>query len=180
MAVTSPHPVAHGYAILHANGTAEWFVSSDRLSEGVLEVCGLGVTVCSPADLAKRLEALKGRTVRVDPVTTAVWFDTTLAAAGATVVDGTDPCTLPKAIKNTTEQDGARKAHALDGVATARFLHSLTVSGLASTRRISSPGWMVCVPGPAITGNRASTPFPPSARTVPFPLPGTGWSRSGS
>lgn len=123
-------PVAHGYAILHANGTAEWFVSSDRLSEGVLEVCGLGVTVCSPADLAKRLEALKGRTVRVDPVTTAVWFDTTLAAAGATVVDGTDPCTLPKAIKNTTEQDGARKAHALDGVATARFLHSLTVSGI--------------------------------------------------
>ena len=123
-------PVAHGYAILHADGTAEWFVSSDRLSEGVLEVCGPGVTVCSPADLANRLEALKGRTVRVDPVTTAVWFDTTLAAAGATVADGTDPCTLPKAIKNTIEQDGARKAHALDGVAMARFLHSLTVSGI--------------------------------------------------
>lgn len=123
-------PVAHGYAILHADGTAEWFVSSDRLSEGVLEVCGPGVTVCSPTDLAKRFEALKGRTVRVDPVTTAVWFDTTLVTAGATVVDGTDPCTLPKAIKNTTEQDGARKAHALDGVAMARFLHSLTVSGI--------------------------------------------------
>ncbi|WP_215745642.1 aminopeptidase P family protein [Gluconobacter sp. P1C6_b] len=123
-------PVAHGYAILHADGTAEWFVSSGRLSEGVLEVCGPGVTVCSPADLAKRLEVLKSRTVRVDPVTTAVWFDTTLAAAGATVVDETDPCTLPKAIKNSTEQDGARKAHVLDGVAMARFLHSLTVSGI--------------------------------------------------
>ncbi|GBR71093.1 aminopeptidase P family protein [Gluconobacter kanchanaburiensis] len=123
-------PVAHGYVILHADGTAEWFVSSDRFSEGVTEVCGPGVTACPPADLVKRLEALKGRTVRVDPVTTAVWFDTTLADAGATVVDGVDPCTLPKAIKNAAEQEGARQAHTHDGVAMARFLHSLTVSGI--------------------------------------------------
>ncbi|WP_408873315.1 aminopeptidase P family protein [Gluconobacter roseus] len=123
-------PVAHGYAILHTNGSAEWFVSSDRLTDGVIEVCGDGVTVHAPSELADRLTALKGRTVRVDPVTTAVWFDTTLAAAGVTVVDGTDPCTLPKAIKNRTEQEGSRKAHALDGVAMARFLYSLTVSGI--------------------------------------------------
>ena len=123
-------PVAHGYAILHADGTAEWFVSSARLSADVMDVCGSGVTVHAPAELATRLEALKGRTVRVDPVSTAVWFDTTLQAGGATVVDGTDPCTLPKAIKNSVEQEGARQAHAHDGVAMARFLYSLTVSGI--------------------------------------------------
>ena len=88
------------------------------------------MTVYTPAELAQRLGALSGRTVCVDPVSTAVWFDTTLQAAGATVVDGTDPCTLPKAIKNSTEQEGARRAHAHDGVAMARFLYSLTVSGM--------------------------------------------------
>ncbi|MBF0876185.1 aminopeptidase P family protein [Gluconobacter cerevisiae] len=123
-------PVAHGYAILHADGTAEWFVSSERLSADVMEVCGSGVTVHAPAELAMRLETLKGKTVRVDPVSTAVWFHTTLQAGGATVVDGTDPCTLPKAIKNSVEQEGARQAHAHDGVAMARFLYSLTVSGI--------------------------------------------------
>jgi Xaa-Pro aminopeptidase len=63
--------------------------------------------------------------VRVDPATAPVWFAQTLRAAGASVIAGMDPCLLPKASKNAVEQQGARDAHARDGVAICRFLHWL-------------------------------------------------------
>ena len=50
-----------------------------------------------------------------------------LEAAGAIVIRGTDPCQLPKAIKNEVELNGARAAHGRDGVALVRFLHWLSV-----------------------------------------------------
>ncbi|EHH68433.1 aminopeptidase P family protein [Gluconobacter morbifer] len=122
-------PVAHGYGILHADGKAELFAEPDRLAPGLAKALGAEVQVSPPARLEKRLDIFRGRKVRLDPVTTPVWFENTLRAAGATTVDGNDPCTLPKAIKNTVEQEGARKAHALDGIAMARFLHSVATSG---------------------------------------------------
>ncbi|WP_317214040.1 aminopeptidase P family protein [Gluconobacter sp. GP1] len=121
-------PVAHGYGLLHADGRAELFVDPARLEGGLAAALGEEVTVQAPSALEKRLAALGGKVVRLDPVTTPVWFETTLKAAGASVVDGNDPCTLPKAVKNLTEQDGARQAHQRDGIAMARFLHSVSVS----------------------------------------------------
>ena len=48
---------------------------------------------------------------------------------GADVVGGPNPCLLPKACKNPTEQQGARAVHARDAVAVCRFLHFLSESG---------------------------------------------------
>ncbi|KXV36059.1 X-Pro aminopeptidase [Gluconobacter thailandicus] len=121
-------PVAHGYGILHSDGRAELFVNPARLDASLANALGADVAVYAPARLEERLGALAGKVVRLDPVTTPVWFETTLKAVGARVMDGNDPCTLPKAVKNSVEQEGARQAHKLDGIAMASFLHSLSVS----------------------------------------------------
>jgi Xaa-Pro aminopeptidase len=42
------------------------------------------------------------------------------------VVAGADPCALPKACKNSVEQEGARQAQARDAVPLCRFLHWLS------------------------------------------------------
>ena len=53
-----------------------------------------------------------------------------------TVATGTDPVSLPKARKNTVEQEGARTAQRRDGVAVSRFLCWLETG---SARRAASP-----------------------------------------
>lgn len=125
-----PHtPLAHGYGLLHADGRAELFLDPSRLDSGLAQALWPDVSVVPPKRLRERLDALKGRTVRLDPATTPVWFEAALNAAGATVTEAADPCTLPKALKNAVEQEGSREAHRLDAIAMARFLHFVAVSG---------------------------------------------------
>src|SRR5690606_19020784 len=68
------------------------------------------------------LAGLSGKRVAVDPDRAVAAIFTALEAAGATIERHRDPAVLPKAIKNETELDGTRAAHARDGVAVARFL----------------------------------------------------------
>ena len=89
--------------------------------------------------LAPALRKLAGKRVRVDPSGSPVWFAQPLREAGATVVSGRDPCLLPKACKNATEQQGARDAHARDAVAVCRFLHWLSAAGARRPARRRCP-----------------------------------------
>ena len=91
------------------------------------------MTVHAPEALEPRLKALGGKTVRIDPAATPVWFAQVLEAAGATLVEAVDPCVLPRACKNHVEQEGARAAHLRDAVAVCRFLHWLDENAAAST-----------------------------------------------
>ena len=118
-------PFALGFAILHRTGAVQLFMAADKLGPDTRAWLGNGVSVADPGALAPALAALSGQTVRVDRHTAPVWFAQTLAAAGAVVAEGQDPCALPKACKNPPEQDGARHAHARDAVALCRFLHWL-------------------------------------------------------
>jgi Xaa-Pro aminopeptidase len=60
--------------------------------------------------------------VLADPATAAAWIFQRLEASGARVVEGADPCQLPKAKKNPVELDGIRAAHRRDGAALTNFL----------------------------------------------------------
>ncbi|MGH7119715.1 MAG: M24 family metallopeptidase [Acetobacteraceae bacterium] len=115
-------PVALGFALLFADGHASLFMAQEKLPAETLAWLGPEVTLAAPSALSAALTALGGRGVRVDPAGTPVWFAATLAAAGATVKSGPDPCRLAKACKNATEQRGARAAQARDAVALTRFL----------------------------------------------------------
>jgi Xaa-Pro aminopeptidase len=123
-------PICLAFAILHDDARVDLFIDPARVPEEAETWLGPQVTILPPAGLEAALGALAGRTVRVDPVGTAIWFIQTLETAGATVARGGDPCVLPRAIKNDVEQAGARRAHLLDGVALCRFLHWLETEGI--------------------------------------------------
>lgn len=119
--IRSPLPL--GQAIIRGDGTATLFLDPAKVSEGLADWLGNGVSLASPEDLAAALDGLKGQRVLVDPGQSSAWYFDTLERAGATVVRRQDPCTLPKATKNPTEIEGSRQAHIRDGAALTRFLH---------------------------------------------------------
>jgi Xaa-Pro aminopeptidase len=118
-------PFALGFVLLRADGTAILFVEPEKLPPETLDWLGPDVTPMGRAMLPGALAQLSEQRVRVDAAGSPVWFAQTLEQAGATVLDGADPCQLPKACKNSTEQAGARAAHARDAAAVCRFLHWL-------------------------------------------------------
>ncbi len=116
-------PLPLSFAILHADASVDWFVATEKLSEGLPAHLGDHVRVHVPEAFAGALEGLVGRRVLVSADTAAAWvFD---QLADAKVLRGDDPVTRPKAIKNATELGGARVAHLRDALALARFLHWL-------------------------------------------------------
>jgi Xaa-Pro aminopeptidase len=122
-------PFALGFALVHADGGAELFMDPGKLPEATRTFLGNAVSVSARDGLPAALSRLKGKTVRVDPSGSPVWFAERLREAGAVVAPGPDPCLLPKAKKNPVEQQGSRDAHARDAVAMCRFLHWLTEPG---------------------------------------------------
>ncbi|MFQ5623108.1 MAG: aminopeptidase P family protein [Paracoccaceae bacterium] len=117
-------PVAHAFAILHADATVDLFVDPAKVDDAVREHLGTAVRLRETRDFAGALDRLKGE-VAVDRATAPVRVSNRLAAAGAGIRWRDDPCILPKATKNEAEISGARAAHLRDGVAFARFLHWL-------------------------------------------------------
>jgi Xaa-Pro aminopeptidase len=118
-------PFALGFAIVHADAGCELFMAPQKLPPATREWLGNAVSVQDRAALPGALGGLAGKRVRVDAAGSPAWFAERLRAAGATVVNGMDPCLLPKASKNEVECQGARNAHARDAVAVCRFLRWL-------------------------------------------------------
>lgn len=118
-----PHtPLALSFAIVYDDATVDWFIEPDRVSEAVASHVGHGVRIRPRLLLLETLDGMKGRRVGYDPTLSADILRARLAAAGAAVVEGPDPCMLPKACKNEAELEGARAAHRRDGAALCRFL----------------------------------------------------------
>ncbi len=113
------------YAILYASGSVTLYVDKNRISDDVAVHLGKEVTVKPPELLVADMNALQHKHVLYDPVNSPFWFYVRLQEAGATVVEGDDPCRLPKACKNTVELDGMSQAHIHDGLAVTRFLYWL-------------------------------------------------------
>ena len=114
-------PVALGFALLGADASVRLFMHPDKLPQATRDWLA-GIDLQPPEALPAALDALAGRTVRVDPAGSPIWFAQSLEQAGAKVVQASDPCLLPKACKDEAEQRGARAAHRRDAVALIRFL----------------------------------------------------------
>ena len=120
-------PVALSYVLAHADGTAELFIAPDKVTPELTQHFGNAVTVRDRADFVPALEAMKGKTVAVDPNHAVAGIFHALETGGAKIVRTDDPTVLPKAIKNAAEQQGHRDAQARDGAAVARFLRWLGI-----------------------------------------------------
>ncbi len=117
-------PVVLAYAILHRQGKAELFIAAAKLPEDVAAHLAKIAIVKKPSAIEASLTALgrKKKSVLIDPVTAPSRIREVLVKSGARIVHASDPCVLPKARKNKTEQQGARAAQTRDGVAVSRFL----------------------------------------------------------
>ncbi|MEH0197834.1 aminopeptidase P family protein [Caulobacter sp. CCNWLY153] len=128
--IRTPLPLAQ--AVLRADGSARLFLDPAKVTEDLPAWLGNEVSLEAPEALEGALAELSGKSVLVDPAQSSAWYFDTLVAAGAKVVRGMDPCTLPRACKNGVELDGTREAHRRDGAALTRFLHWLATEGQTS------------------------------------------------
>ncbi|OAN19148.1 X-Pro aminopeptidase [Photobacterium jeanii] len=115
-------PILLSTAIIHADGSLDFFIDPARLPQEFAGHVGEGVRVQTPDALQAGLEALAQHNVLVDPATSNAWASQVLAEAGATLITAADPCLLPKAAKNATEVAGMKACHIRDGVAVSKFL----------------------------------------------------------
>ncbi len=120
-------PVVLAFTILHRKGKAELFVTADAVPSDVRKALQGLVIIRSPNALAHSLTALSQKRVLVDAQSTPDFVFQKLKSTKAKVVMGRDPCTLPKAQKNSVEQHGAREAQRRDGLALSNFLHWFAV-----------------------------------------------------
>jgi Xaa-Pro aminopeptidase len=118
-------PVALSFVIAHADGTADLFIAPEKVTPELRAHLGNAVRIEDRAAFVPALKALAGKRVAVDPerAVSAIFA----ALEGTQIIEALDPCVLPKAIKNPTEQAGHRAAQARDGAAVSRFLHWLCV-----------------------------------------------------
>jgi Xaa-Pro aminopeptidase len=119
--IRSPLPL--GQAILRRDGSARLFLEPAKVRAELPAWLGNEVSLEAPDGLLAALAELNGQRVLVDPSASSAFYFDALEAAGAAVIRDQDPTTLPRACKNPVEVEGARRAHARDGVALVRFLH---------------------------------------------------------
>ena len=117
-------PLVLSFACLQNDESAILFIDHKKVSPELRKHLGPLVSISPLAEFASILKDIGKNGVRVlcDPKRTASWIVETLIAEGAEVVNGEDPCVLPKACKNSIEIEGIREAHKRDGAAVCEFL----------------------------------------------------------
>ncbi len=113
-------PVPQGFGMVWADASIDLFIHPSRISSDVKTHLGDQVRLHDPASLEDWLESLKDKNILVDPSLTPLALLQKLE--NCHLIHGADPCALPKAIKNSTEAEGAVQAHIQDGLAVTRFL----------------------------------------------------------
>src|SRR3954471_4698793 len=116
-------PVALAYALVHADGTSDLFVASEKVGPDVRQHLGNGVRLHERSQFETALTELKGKTVVVDPERAVAAIFEALDKAGAKILPLRDPTILPKALKNLAEIAGQKAAQERDGAVISKFLH---------------------------------------------------------
>ncbi|MEJ1120267.1 aminopeptidase P family protein [Phyllobacterium sp. CCNWLW109] len=118
----TPLPLA--FALIPANGEPLLFIDKRKLPMETEAYLTQLATLRAPSTLDNDVAdfAAQGHTVMLDPALAAEKLRLIIEKAGGKIVEGLDPARLPRAIKNKTELEGARKSHERDGVAMVSFL----------------------------------------------------------
>ncbi|MCY3954379.1 MAG: aminopeptidase P family protein [Nitrospira sp.] len=117
-------PLPLGFALLHRDATVSLFLDTHKVSDALVSHLGPAVRIRPVSEFHHALEQLgkTGERVLCDSKRTASWISERLIRSGARLIEGEDPCLLPKACKNTVEINGAREAQKRDGAAVCEFL----------------------------------------------------------
>jgi Xaa-Pro aminopeptidase len=112
-------PLMQAMGLMRRDGALDLFVEREKLAGVALPDA---VTVQEPGTLATVLAGERGR-LRIDDSSAPAAAKALLVEAGAEVVEGRDPCLMPKARKHPAEIAATTEAHLRDGAVMARFLH---------------------------------------------------------
>lgn len=113
-------PFALSFAVIPATGKATLIIDPRKLDPDVSAYLQRHCTLISPGSLEQ--EIIKApRPVGLDSQLAAEKIRLLITNANGAIVETPDPARLPRAIKNSAELDGARRAHLRDGVALVRF-----------------------------------------------------------
>lgn len=115
-------PVALAYAVVNADGTADFFVAEEKVTDAVRQHLGNAIRIHDRSAFAPALKGFAGKRVAADPGSAVAAIFDALDAGGAKVLSLRDPVILAKAIKNPAEIAGQKAAQARDGAALSRFL----------------------------------------------------------
>jgi Xaa-Pro aminopeptidase len=117
-------PLPLSFAIVPADGRPTLLIDGRKLSNAVRAHIEDVADIIEPSEFGAALDHLGAHNavIRLDATTTARWIADRIEAVGGRIIEGDDPCTLPKAVKNAAEITGARAAHLRDGAAVCRFL----------------------------------------------------------
>jgi Xaa-Pro aminopeptidase len=127
-------PFALSYAIAHKDGTVDWFIDAEKVTDDTRTWVGTDVRL-------HPLEAFSGHIGKLAQDNKKIWIDPAAAPAkvealiedaGAAPHVARSPLQLMKAKKNDVEVQGAINAHIRDGVAVVRFLSALSEQGGAA------------------------------------------------
>jgi Xaa-Pro aminopeptidase len=118
-----PHsPVVLGFALVPASGRPLMFLNERNLDVAKADILPLA-DLREPGELVSSIaELAPGKRMLCDPSTAAAAICDAVTDAGGVLVEGRDPCVLPRACKNDAEISGSRAAHLRDGVALTRHL----------------------------------------------------------
>jgi Xaa-Pro aminopeptidase len=117
-------PLPLSYALVPKEGRATVFIDHRKLSNSARDHLEQNADVREPDALVPDLTELaqRGGAIALDSATAADALSRLIADAGGKAVRGSDPVSLLKAVKNTTEIEGTRTAHRRDAIALTRFL----------------------------------------------------------
>src|SRR5580704_16650775 len=117
-------PLPLSYALVPKDGRPTVFIDHRKLSNLARDHLEQSADVREPDAFAPQLTELsqKGASIALDAATAADALSRLISDAGGKVVRGSDPVSLLKAVKNSTEIEGTRSAHRRDAMALARFL----------------------------------------------------------
>ena len=115
-------PLALAFAMIPQEGRPALYVEIAKLSNDVRHTLEKFTDVRGPDDLARDLDKLRDKTIRLDQATASDALTRLLAEHGGKPQRGADPIASLKATKNRAEIVGSRAAHKRDGMAVSRFL----------------------------------------------------------
>jgi Xaa-Pro aminopeptidase len=122
-----PHtPFLLGYGLINKkNKSVILYTNTKKISAGLSKKLGKNVELKNLEEMERDLKKLKNKSVQICPSNTSAYFYNLLQKSNVKIIHAADPCLLPKACKNTTEINGIRQAHIIDGVALCKFFYWL-------------------------------------------------------
>ncbi|WP_455465597.1 aminopeptidase P family protein [Bartonella sp. B39] len=133
-------PFSFCFALIPIKETPALFINSKKIGVEQKQYLERYAKLYEPEQLIPKIkdDVQKGTVFALDPRLTCEKLRTTIEEQGGSFITITDPASLPRAIKNNTELNGARKAHLRDGVALTRFFSWLDKQTLGTINEISA------------------------------------------